>query len=765
MLHVRSNISWIALRRLSVIGGIALSLSSSAALAQSTSTAELSTARVSGLPGEELDLDVSFTAGADSISALRFELTLPAGATYVSTAAGAAATAAGKSTSASAIESGVRVLVFGLNADAIGNGVVARIKVALDAASPAGTMPVTTRVLDASSPSGQIVALAGIDGEITVEGVGPQCGDGTIDPGETCDPPGSCPSVCDDGDACTVDVLAGSAADCTASCSFSAITQCVDGDGCCAPGCNSTNDNDCPVSCGNGVLEAGETCDPSGSCPTACDDGNACTTDILSGSASACDAACAFEAITQCIDDDGCCAAGCNSTNDNDCSVSCGNGVLEAGETCDPPGSCPTACDDQDACTTDTLVGSVDQCSAECSFSAITQCIDDDGCCAPGCSSVNDNDCPESCGNGVLEAGETCDPPGSCPTTCDDQDACTVDTLVGSADQCNAECSFSAITQCVNGDGCCAPGCDSSTDDDCAPTETPTCDDQDGDGFGVSAEGCAHTEIDCDDAQQDVHPGAAEVCNNLDDNCDGQVDEGTNLKDDEANCGACGNVCASAEVCIEGQCTENALTLSPPDPGNAGSRSIIVVQGATPGGYVELAYGFKLGESTVRRCPEVNFGIRRTWVTTARADDNGIARFRIRVARWAAGLTIYLQAADRSTCSLTEVLEHTFTRDRNARDDRTSLSRLSASGGDPTGDDLEAFFEANGELDGERLLEVDAEPIDEVTGTSCSATHARGARSPADGGLALGLLGILVFWRLRRGAGSRSERGSMNFGR
>ena len=32
----------------------------------------------------------------------------------------------------------------------------------------------TTRVLDASSPSGQIVALAGIDGEITVEGVGPQ---------------------------------------------------------------------------------------------------------------------------------------------------------------------------------------------------------------------------------------------------------------------------------------------------------------------------------------------------------------------------------------------------------------------------------------------------------------------------------------------------------------------------------------------------------------------------------------------------------------
>ena len=35
----------------------------------------------------------------------------------------------------------------------------------------------------------------------------------------------------------------------------------VDGDGCCAPGCNATNDSDCTPICGNGVVEAGETCD------------------------------------------------------------------------------------------------------------------------------------------------------------------------------------------------------------------------------------------------------------------------------------------------------------------------------------------------------------------------------------------------------------------------------------------------------------------------------------------------------------------------
>ncbi len=28
------------------------------------------------------------------------------------------------------------------------------------------------------------------------------------------------------------------------------------------------------------------------------------------------------------------------------------------------------------------------------------------------------------CGNSIVEAGETCDPPASCPTTCDDGDVC-----------------------------------------------------------------------------------------------------------------------------------------------------------------------------------------------------------------------------------------------------------------------------------------------------------------------------------------------------
>ena len=69
------------------------------------------------------------------------------------------------------------------------------------------------------------------------------CGNGQIDPNETCD--GDCPESCDDGDDCTTDIMTGSAEDCTADCFYSPVTSCTDGDGCCPPGCASSNDNDC----------------------------------------------------------------------------------------------------------------------------------------------------------------------------------------------------------------------------------------------------------------------------------------------------------------------------------------------------------------------------------------------------------------------------------------------------------------------------------------------------------------------------------------
>ncbi len=74
---------------------------------------------------------------------------------------------------------------------------------------------------------------------------------------------------------------------------------------------------------------------------------------------------------------------------------------------------------------------------------------------------------PPVCGNGVVEVGETCD--GSCVSSCDDGDVCTVDVLTGSAGSCDAACGMVDIVWCDPTDGCCPAGCDANTDADCAP--------------------------------------------------------------------------------------------------------------------------------------------------------------------------------------------------------------------------------------------------------------------------------------------------------
>jgi hypothetical protein len=74
-----------------------------------------------------------------------------------------------------------------------------------------------------------------------------------------------------------------------------------------------------------------------------------------------------------------------------------------------------------------------------------------------------------TCGNGATEAGETCDPPGTCPSSCDDFDECTIDTLTGAAATCTAACGYADVAFCAAGDGCCALGCSMATDADCPP--------------------------------------------------------------------------------------------------------------------------------------------------------------------------------------------------------------------------------------------------------------------------------------------------------
>lgn len=276
-----------------------------------------------------------------------------------------------------------------------------------------------------------------------------------------------------------------------------------------APGADMSDTDMTPGEfCGDGQLSDGEVCDAN--CPTSCDDGNTCTADVLTGSAATCDAVCSNDDIVACVDGDGCCPDMCDASTDDDCSPSCGDGIVDENETCD--GNCPPTCDDADACTVNRMTGSADRCNVQCSTTPVTACVDNDGCCPVGCNMTNDNDCSAVCGNGVIEDMETCDPIADCPSECDDSDACTTDTLIGDPQMCNSACIYDAITACVDGDGCCAPGCNANNDDDCAPI----C----GNGVVEPGETCDPTTscpaaADCNDLDActvDSYSGSAATC-------------------------------------------------------------------------------------------------------------------------------------------------------------------------------------------------------------------------------------------------------------
>ncbi len=350
------------------------------------------------------------------------------------------------------------------------------------------------------------------------------CGDGKLDPGELCDTKitwgtGACPTSCNDYNKCTIDTLVGSG--CNKSCIYSPITTPKHGDGCCPNGANSATDNDCPPSCGNGVVDAGEKCDTkipygaSGACPKTCNDGNPCTQDTMNGNG--CQAYCNYKNTcpqnkcgngkvdggekcdtkiswgkwggcpqkpSDCDDKnsktkDSLVGAGCQAYCHHTSSAGCGNGVVDAGEWCDTKipqgqkGACPKNCNDNDKCTKDMLMGS--GCLAKCSYTPITSPKHGDGCCPLGASWQNDNDCPKNskCGDGKLDPGEKCDPgiksgPGKCKTSCNDKNPCTSDQLGGS--KCNVKCFYNPKkANKTKKDGCCPGGLSSAQDADCPP--------------------------------------------------------------------------------------------------------------------------------------------------------------------------------------------------------------------------------------------------------------------------------------------------------
>lgn len=168
-----------------------------------------------------------------------------------------------------------------------------------------------------------------------------------------------------------------------------------------------------------------------------------------------------------------------------------------------------------------------------------------DGCCPAGASRAADADCAPTCGNAEVEVGELCD--GNCPSSCNDDDACTVDSQQGKASTCDLTCSHKQLGAVpVRSDGCCPRGASRATDGDCPAAcgngvvEVPElCD-------GACPASCADADACTDDRQTGNASTCDLACSHSPKSASGQVKDSccppgaSNASD--ADCAAvCGN--------------------------------------------------------------------------------------------------------------------------------------------------------------------------------------------------------------------------------
>ncbi|NOY94749.1 MAG: DUF4215 domain-containing protein [Deltaproteobacteria bacterium] len=157
--------------------------------------------------------------------------------------------------------------------------------------------------------------------------------------------------------------------------------------------------------------------------------------------------------------------------------------------------------------------------------SAVLDSAVDDGSLTDG-----GGDAGPECGDGVVSGAESCDTAiaageaGACPSSCDDGDFCTTDSLSGEA--CTAACDHGPITAFVNGDLCCPSGASSLDDTDCAAV----C----GNGLLEGGEACDTT----------IAAGEAGACPTIA-SCD---DSDFCTTDSVSAAGSCDAACAYADV-------------------------------------------------------------------------------------------------------------------------------------------------------------------------------------------------------------------------
>ncbi|MBL1217833.1 MAG: hypothetical protein D8M59_10095 [Planctomycetes bacterium] len=101
------------------------------------------------------------------------------------------------------------------------------------------------------------------------------------------------------------------------------------------------------------------------------------------------------------------------------------------------------------------------------------------------------------------------------------------------------------------------------------------------------------------------------------------------------------------------------LTVLGPRPGLAGEVNEFITTSATSGNRVHFVYGMAEGSRQVPGCSGVYVGIQSPMIFgSAVADMNGEARLSMYVPGAAAGRTVYLQAVEPATCTVSNVLRY-----------------------------------------------------------------------------------------------------------
>ncbi len=275
-------------------------------------------------------------------------------------------------------------------------------------------------------------------------------------------------------------------------------------------GSGGFDDLELVCACGDGIVDAGEDCDPPASLGGDASCSDLCTT---------IEAECGDGELDAGEECDPPASGGGDADCRDDCTVTvCGDGVTEGTEQCDPPGGiCRDDCtlevcgddivDPGEDCDPPESEGGEPGCTDQCTMDAGPECgdsnIDPDEECDPPASQGGDAACRDNCtlavcGDELVEGGEECDPP-SAPMGCNDD--CTLadcgDGILDAGEDCdppddatgcNADCSLSDCgdDEVEAGEDCDPPGSDVGGVICTADCQLPEC----GDGVVEGDEEC-----------------------------------------------------------------------------------------------------------------------------------------------------------------------------------------------------------------------------------------------------------------------------------